>query len=231
MGWWRGVQLLMMQAALGAVGYMVAKSWGALTGVVLAAWLSWLWDGVQLTRLQRWLRSGAFAHPAGLYGTSARLSSAVRRALRTREQAVQQAEQRVQGVLAALQASPNGLALLDGQGHIEWCNHMAERHLGLDAQRDVGQQVVNLVRDPAFSSYWAARDFSHSTFMAGREHALSHPVALSVNIYPYGDGKHLLLSRDITTLEQADAMRRDFVANVSHEIRTPLTVLIGFIET
>jgi two-component system phosphate regulon sensor histidine kinase PhoR len=40
-----------------------------------------------------------------------------------------------------------------------------------------------------------------------------------------------LLSRDITELEQADTMRRDFVANVSHEIRTPLTVLSGFIET
>ncbi|REN19659.1 PAS domain-containing sensor histidine kinase, partial [Mycobacterium tuberculosis] len=34
-----------------------------------------------------------------------------------------------------------------------------------------------------------------------------------------------------TALEQAEAMRRDFVANVSHEIRTPLTVLAGFVET
>ena len=41
----------------------------------------------------------------------------------------------------------------------------------------------------------------------------------------------MLLSRDITALEQAEAMRRDFVANVSHEIRTPLTVLAGFVET
>ena len=41
----------------------------------------------------------------------------------------------------------------------------------------------------------------------------------------------MLLSRDVTALEQADAMRRDFVANVSHEIRTPLTVLAGFVET
>ena len=41
----------------------------------------------------------------------------------------------------------------------------------------------------------------------------------------------MLLTRDITSLEQAEAMRRDFVANVSHEIRTPLTVLAGFVET
>jgi two-component system phosphate regulon sensor histidine kinase PhoR len=41
----------------------------------------------------------------------------------------------------------------------------------------------------------------------------------------------LLLSRDVTEVVKAEAMRRDFVANVSHEIRTPLTVLSGFIET
>lgn len=41
----------------------------------------------------------------------------------------------------------------------------------------------------------------------------------------------MLLSRDVTQIEQAEAMRRDFVANVSHEIRTPLTVLAGFVET
>jgi two-component system phosphate regulon sensor histidine kinase PhoR len=35
----------------------------------------------------------------------------------------------------------------------------------------------------------------------------------------------------VTALEQAENMRRDFVANVSHEIRTPLTVLTGFVET
>jgi two-component system phosphate regulon sensor histidine kinase PhoR len=50
-------------------------------------------------------------------------------------------------------------------------------------------------------------------------------------VHEYGEGRKLLLSRDVTALEQAEAMRRDFVANVSHEIRTPLTVLSGFIET
>jgi two-component system phosphate regulon sensor histidine kinase PhoR len=50
-------------------------------------------------------------------------------------------------------------------------------------------------------------------------------------LHAYGEGRSLLLSRDITAVAQADAMRRDFVANVSHEIRTPLTVLSGFVET
>ncbi len=41
----------------------------------------------------------------------------------------------------------------------------------------------------------------------------------------------LVVFQDVTHLEQAGQMRRDFVANVSHELRTPLTALMGFIET
>ncbi|GAA6165296.1 ATP-binding protein [Pelagimonas sp. KU-00592-HH] len=41
----------------------------------------------------------------------------------------------------------------------------------------------------------------------------------------------LLCFTDVTHLQQADQMRRDFVANVSHELRTPLTAILGFIET
>ena len=41
----------------------------------------------------------------------------------------------------------------------------------------------------------------------------------------------MLTFQDVTHLEQAGQMRRDFVANVSHELRTPLTALMGFIET
>jgi two-component system phosphate regulon sensor histidine kinase PhoR len=41
----------------------------------------------------------------------------------------------------------------------------------------------------------------------------------------------ILCFKDVTDINQAGQMRRDFVANVSHELRTPLTAMIGFIET
>jgi two-component system phosphate regulon sensor histidine kinase PhoR len=44
-------------------------------------------------------------------------------------------------------------------------------------------------------------------------------------------GAVLITFTDVTEREQANQMRRDFVANVSHELRTPLTALMGFIET
>ncbi|MFV0358925.1 ATP-binding protein [Tropicimonas sp.] len=36
---------------------------------------------------------------------------------------------------------------------------------------------------------------------------------------------------DVTDVESAGEIRRNFVANVSHELKTPLTALLGFIET
>ena len=91
--------------------------------------------------------------------------------------------------------------------------------------------IGNLVRDPDFGAYYAAQNFTHEVVLQGRDSTPSRPVRISVHLHPYGDGRKLLLTRDVTALEQADAMRRDFVANVSHEIRTPLTVLTGFVET
>lgn len=46
-----------------------------------------------------------------------------------------------------------------------------------------------------------------------------------------GRANVLISFEDVTALEEAGKMRRDFVANVSHELRTPLTALTGFIET
>lgn len=47
------------------------------------------------------------------------------------------------------------------------------------------------------------------------------------------DGTNLLLLsfENVSGVEHAELMQRDFVANVSHELRTPLTSVMGFIDT
>jgi len=108
---------------------------------------------------------------------------------------------------------------------------MAAQHFGFDAERDMQQHIANLVREPAFNAYLAQGDFSREVVIPGYFSTPARPVKLSAHVSAYGDNRKLMLSRDITAVEQAEAMRRDFVANVSHEIRTPLTVVAGFIET
>ncbi|MFM7025006.1 MAG: phosphate regulon sensor histidine kinase PhoR [Limnohabitans sp.] len=201
----------------------------------LGAWLgSMVWVFQQLWRAHRlegWFRSGPQGDPPRLAGLWREVSDRIRRVMRQQDRLVQVHTGRLQRFLDAIQASPNGVTLLDREGRIEWCNSAASLHLGIDAQRDLGQHVVHLVRDPAFARYFQQTQHDVEVEMDGRSPSLSQTVKLSAQLHPYGEGQQLLLTRDITALMQADNMRRDFVANVSHEIRTPLTVLAGFVET
>lgn len=150
--------------------------------------------------------------------------------LRERSKLQQQAESRLQEFLVALENSPNGVILLDDKACIEWCNQTAAQHFGLDPEKDHMQYIGNLVRDPVFATYLASWNYSREVVLTRFVQAAS-PLKLAVQVHAYAGNRRLLLSRDVTAVELADAMRRDFVANVSHEIRTPLTVLSGFVET
>jgi two-component system phosphate regulon sensor histidine kinase PhoR len=207
--------------------YSVATLAGALGACYF--WL--LWDLSRGLRVMRWLQSEQTREVAVESGLWGEFSNRIRRLLRHNERVVQQRDERLQEFLAAMQASPNGVVLLDKEFRIEWFNQTAAEHFGFDARRDAQQHFTNLVRDPVVAAYFAMRDFSHSVVLAARSSTRSPAQRISIQLHMYGQGRSLLLSRDVTAIEQADAMRRDFVANVSHEIRTPLTVLGGFVET
>src|SRR6266849_2213181 len=124
-------------------------------------------------------------------------------------------------------ALPYGVAILDAEYRIVWCNDSCEAHFGIGAEADVGHPITNLVRQPEFVKYVADGQFSKPLQLK----TTRDDLVLSVQFVPYVDSQRLLLSRDITQGTRLETMRRDFVANVSHELRTPLTVLVGFLET
>jgi two-component system, OmpR family, phosphate regulon sensor histidine kinase PhoR len=224
-----------LQALAASVTWSVLapmERWWPIWAAAVGGGYVWLLlDASRGVRLLRWLRKGEATELRVGQGVWGEAADRIRRLLRTREREVMDANAKLQDFFAALQASPNGVVLLDADGRIEWFNQMAGEHFGFEPARDLLQHFGNLARDPGFAAYYAARDFSDDVIMPGRGSTSSKPVRVSVQLHPYGEGRSLLLSRDITALEQAEAMRRDFVANVSHEIRTPLTVLAGFVET
>ncbi|HMS07235.1 MAG TPA: phosphate regulon sensor histidine kinase PhoR [Burkholderiaceae bacterium] len=208
----------------------------ALVGAMAGAGLWSVLDTVRARQVLRWLREGRDAQAAPAFGLWGEVVRRTQRLLRQREAAAEAGERRLREFLAAIQASPNGVTLLDAKGGIEWMNAVAELHLGLDARRDEAQWIGNLLRDPAFTAHYHAgradhANWGHEVVVDGRSSTPTRPVRLALQLHPYGERQLLMLSRDITSLEQAEAMRRDFVANVSHEIRTPLTVVAGFVET
>lgn len=188
-------------------------------------------DAKQIGHLLQWLRTADTPLPRRLAPQWLELASHVIRQRRKHKDRLAYSDKRLEDFLAAMQASPNGVVLMDADDRIEWFNQTAAEHFGLDARRDAEQHFTNLVRDPLIAAYFANRDFQNSVLIAGRSLARSSAQRISVQMHVYGQNRSLLLSRDVTAIEQAEAMRRDFVANVSHEIRTPLTVLGGFVET
>ena len=229
------LSLLTFGAAIGftwaVMGDKQPRSLFLLLGALLAGIFWMLVDAWRGYRVRSWLRHGDLAlapHMSGWWGV---ISDRARKLLRDRERSIAEGEQRHKDFLSAIQASPNGVVMLDAHAQIEWCNQTAATHLGIHPERDVMQRVGNLLRDPIFTAYMAIEQPTEPVVMTGPRHRVSRPVLISVQRHRYGEGKQLLLTRDVTLLEQAEAMRRDFVANVSHEIRTPLTVMSGFVET
>ncbi len=121
-------------------------------------------------------------------------------------------------------AVPDGLFLLDDSGRIVWCNQAALVMHSLDAFRDIGKPISQLIRSPEFAAYLDDESLPEPIVTSSGRTTLFHLERGS-------EGARLLLTRDVTDRERLDRMRRDFVANVSHELRTPLTVVGGFVET
>ena len=219
------------------LGYFWAQSQGIqvtfylVVGSLVGAMLWWFWDAIRGLRVVYWLRYGDLAEVPNTFGLWGTVVDRTRRLLRERDRAINASDQRLKDFLSAIQASPNGVVLLDEDFQIEWCNLTAAFQLGIQPERDLAQRIGNLVRDPIFSAYMTTSDVVEPIVIEGRGKNPNMPLRISIQRHPYGEGKQLLITRDVTVVEQADAMRRDFVANVSHEIRTPLTVLAGFVET
>ena len=226
--WWRplsvlaGVLLvaLMLWAGSGPVAALMF-----LAGIQAVVMLRRLW---QEYRLSRWLESPDEVTPPNAMGTWGdifyRLEKLQRRQRNSRSELTNALEQ----FEHAATAVPDGMVILNDKDQIDWCNPASRKYMGLDCERDRGQFIRYLLRQAHFLEFLDAADYSRRLVCKS---PLNREVTLSIQLVPFGEGKKLLVARDITELERVDAIRRDFIANVSHELRTPLTVVGGFVET
>lgn len=225
--WGRTALMLgMVLFAAAAAGLALSPAWG--WGLAASALLSALLLQVRrVAALAAWARNPEQPVPRG-GGIWEPVFSGLYRLMRSNRREREQLTSELGRFRSAGAAMPDGVVILDSGNHIEWCNPTAERYFGIDARRDAGRQILNLVRAPDLAAYLQEGEFSEPL---GLRLFRGEDLVLSLRVIPYGQDQRLLLSRDVTQAERIEAMRRDFVANVSHEFKTPLTVVNGFVET
>ncbi len=133
-----------------------------------------------------------------------------------------------------LEVVPFPILIVSPQERILAANPAAREMLG-DALE--GRPFVTVLRQPALGQaleqVFRGEGAQQVRLRIG---AAGHEMLAQVTLAPLPEGAlpeggAVLSFEDVTALEEAEAMRRDFVANVSHELRTPLTALMGFVET
>ena len=133
---------------------------------------------------------------------------------------------------AMVAALPLATVAIGRNERIRAMNAPARTLLGSEAE---GRHFITAIRTPAVLDIVEASladDQPRTTRMLTSVGAQDVTYLVHCRHLALGPLQGVLLTfEDLTHVEQAGQMRRDFVANVSHELRTPLTALLGFIET
>ncbi len=148
------------------------------------------------------------------------------------EKRVAAAAQERNRLIAAINASVDGLVAVDAHNTITFANSAVKTLLGKDPEQMTGEGFAWLMSDPAviqgLKECRANRvRSSHVIERPGRRYLR----AIITPIQGGGDWSALVVFHDLTDIRRSEVMRRDFVANVSHELRTPLAAIKAVVET
>lgn len=185
------------------------------------------WQLVQFYRLEEWLLRGF--KPRDVPQSSGVWESIISQILviRKKDKALQKRlTKTAKGYRNTVKALPDATIVVNHNLEIEWSNQIAERYLGINAKRDLGYRITNLIRDPSFVEYLAKPGSKALEFVAPNH----HDMTLSIRVIQYGQDQRLILGRDISERIQMRNALRAFISNASHELRTPLTVTSGYID-
>lgn len=207
---------------------------GFLTGLWALAFASILvvtvfWFLTQIGRLHRWIDAGAKVnHTPRLFGASRKVVEQVCVIKQENTQQSERSKELIRRFEAATAAMPDAMLIIDNDFNIEWANEASKGILGIDAEKDIGRSVSNIVRDPVITNYLIKREFAQPLEFTS---ARSEENDLVLRVIPYGEVNSLMYVQDHMDVLRLQQVRKAFISNASHEMRTPLTVIIGYLET
>ena|GEM_PF-895775 len=135
---------------------------------------------------------------------------------------------------AILDSLEDVVLTMDASGVVSSANHAAQKLLGIDSTRMVGQPLrrflPNLFSEGAGSlSLSRLPAMAETMEMAARKES-GDPITVDVRagrLFWQGSKAFTLVVSDVSERKRIEKMKEEFIASVSHELRTPLTVLRG----
>lgn len=214
-----------LAATLG-IGLLIGRP-ALLVALLFLGYLCW--HLFHVFRLHRWLRSNQRLKPPEGWGIWSDIFDAMYRRQAESRHRKQRLLASLSQIKTATNALPDGILLLDPKSRLLWFNPAAASLLGLERPRDLGAALTGLVRSPLVTAWLEGLVDEPEGIVI--DAPASPRRKLRLRIFGFTDDQRLLVVRDITAMQRAETMRKDFVANVSHELRTPLTVISGYVET
>ncbi|HYM81112.1 MAG TPA: ATP-binding protein [Candidatus Limnocylindria bacterium] len=128
----------------------------------------------------------------------------------------------------------DGVALVDGAGHVLRANRALATILGLPLPPEVGTSFQQFARSPELDELLRVARRSAQTVELDLRLWTPQQRFLRATATRLSGGERdavLLVVHDLSEVERLNRVRQDFVANVSHELKTPLTSVRGYAET
>jgi two-component system phosphate regulon sensor histidine kinase PhoR len=214
------VVVVLVCAALGAVGFIVWRKW-------IAPWRQF--EQV-ITQIGRGERPRTFLMEGS--APAQRIGFQLEKIVGDLEQLQKQIAKRESGMQTIFSAMHDALLLVDSDRRVILTNETF-RKLFDASEISVATPLLEIVRDPTLDRLLtdAFRGNGGVRCELGLDESQIEMHAVATRNEAGEITGALVLFHDITELKRMDQVRRDFVANVSHELRTPLSILRGYIET
>jgi two-component system phosphate regulon sensor histidine kinase PhoR len=175
-------------------------------------------------------RARARELPADDLGRLGQAINAMANELRSRLSALERDRDEREQILAHMN---DGVALVDGSGHVMRANRALAAILGVSVPPEAGSSFQQFARSPELDELLRAARRSPQAVELDLRLWTPEPRflrATATRLSGEADAV-LLVIHDLTEVERLNRVRQDFVANVSHELKTPLTSVRGYAET
>ncbi|MDP6509126.1 MAG: ATP-binding protein [Chloroflexota bacterium] len=127
----------------------------------------------------------------------------------------------------------DGVLIVDGNEHILQANPAAERLLATRAGSDAPRTLADFARDHEVVDLVRTARLNNQAEERVLDVGLNRePVrVVATPVQESGGEWVVILLQDLSGIQAADTVRREFVANVSHELRSPITSMKALAET